>query len=84
MLNIFEFLHVKKIAELWLIYVNKFFSFLIMFLHRDDKTKLVPAFLLLELLAVFTLNLHKYDVYIKCQVLHYVINVKTVKKFMFT
>ena len=39
---------------------------------------------ILETLAVFTLSLHKYDVYIKCQVLHYKINVKTVKKFMFT
>ena len=36
------------------------------------------------IIAVFKLTLHKYNVYIKYQVLHYVINVKRVKKFMLT
>ena len=51
-LNIFEFSHVKEIVESWLVYVNKFSWMIqscfladpIIFLDRDNKAKLVPAF----------------------------------------
>ena len=45
MLNILEFFHVKKIVEIWLVYVNKF-NIPIKFFGRDNETKLVPVFFL--------------------------------------
>ena len=42
MLEIFEFSRLKEIVESWLGYTNKL-SWIIIFLDRDNKTKLVPA-----------------------------------------
>ena len=44
MLSIFELSHLKVIVESWLVCGNKFSNYPIMFLDRDNKTELVPAF----------------------------------------
>ena len=44
-LNTFQYSHVTEIGESWLVSENKFSW--IMFIDRDNKTKLAPAFFFL-------------------------------------